>query len=63
MIRLTRKILPFFLICIVVICSCKKNNDTAAGRTMTDVENDFKALDLTPGIHDVSLEILNGVVY
>ena len=32
-------------------------------RTFADVEADFQALDLSPGVHDVTLEILNGVFY
>jgi predicted esterase len=62
MIRFTKIILPFFLACMVVISSCKKSSTTAA-RTFADVENDFNALDLSPGIHDISLKMLDGDSY
>ncbi|HPG10314.1 MAG TPA: dienelactone hydrolase family protein [Chitinophagaceae bacterium] len=41
--------------------SCKKN--AVPARTFADVEADFNALDLSPGVHDVVLEMLNGDSY
>lgn len=61
MIRFNRTIFPLLLACIVAISSCKKND--SASRTFADVERDFSALDLTPGIHDVELEMLGGDIY
>ena len=37
--------------------------EPALDRTYVDVVADFQALDLSPGIHDVSLEIVNGIYY
>ncbi|MGB4844209.1 MAG: dienelactone hydrolase family protein [Ferruginibacter sp.] len=64
MIKLSKSIIPVLMACIIVISSCKKSDSNpAAQRTLEDVEKDFNALDLSPGIHDFSLEILNGVKY
>ncbi len=64
MLKSIKTILPLLLICVLAVTSCKKNDaDPVPGRTLDDVERDFAALDLSPGIHDVSLEILNGVIY
>lgn len=62
--QFTKAILPLFLISLLALGSCKKSdNNSPSGRTLDDVEKDFAALDLSPGIHDVSLEMLNGVIY
>lgn len=56
-------ILSLFLVCIMAFGSCKKDDSTTTGRTFADVERDFAALDLSPGIHDISLEMLGGDIY
>lgn len=63
--KFQRAIIPFFLICILAFYGCKKDSGPgdAPVRTFAEVEADFSSLSLTPGIHDVSLEILNGVIY
>lgn len=65
---LKTNLLPFsfFIFCVVIIGSCKSSDDPMDPvpiRTFADVESDFQALDISAGIHDVSLEIVNGVYY
>lgn len=60
--KIARTILPLLLTCIVVFSSCKKD-DATPSRTFDDVERDFNALDLSAGIHDVTLEMLDGQSY
>jgi predicted peptidase len=50
---------------IIFFGACDKSAtmDPEPMRTFADVEADFQALDISPGVHDVSLEILNGVKY
>lgn len=56
-----KSILSIFGAIILVLSSCKK--DTSAGRTAGDVENDFKLMDLSPGIHDLELTLEDGDTY
>lgn len=59
-------ILYLFFIAICTFSACESSDDTmepAPARTFADVEADFQALDISPGTHDVTLEILNGVSY
>ena len=56
-------ILYFFLATTLIFSNCKKEDPVEPpppARTFDDVEADFQAIDLSPGIHDISLEILNG---
>ena len=55
----------FFLSAMIFIVACESSTDSIdpPPRTFADVEADFQALDLSPGVHDVSLEILNGINY
>ncbi len=51
---------------LVTFCACDSSDDSMdppPPRTFADVEADFAALDISPGIHDYSLEALNGVFY
>lgn len=59
--KIKKIILPLALVCFVAFSSCKKDGNSA--RTFDDVERDFAALDLSPGIHDFSLEMLDGDSY
>lgn len=59
--KLYRTLLPLILVIILAFSNCKK--DEAPSRTLADVEKDFVALDLAPGIHDVTLEMLEGQSY
>ncbi|MBK8556751.1 MAG: hypothetical protein IPL65_13710 [Lewinellaceae bacterium] len=47
-------------ILMLSVLGCKKETPAPVERTLTDVENDFQALDRTPGTHDVQLEFLYG---
>jgi len=58
-----KTILPIFLFVLLAGIACKKDENPPPDRTFDDVEKDFKAIDIAPGIHDISLEILNGIVY
>lgn len=51
-----------FLSALIFISGCSSDDsaDTPAQRTLADVKVDFAALDLAPGIHDVTLEFLGG---
>lgn len=62
MIKINKVLYPFVLICMVTLISCKKNGTTTA-RTFADIESDFAALDLSPGVHDISLPMLGGDTY
>ncbi len=59
--QITKTMLQLLLVIIVGFSSCKKDGNS--GRTFADVERDFSALDLSPGIHDVELEMTGGVTY
>mgnify|MGYP001327183973 CR=1 FL=1 len=59
--KLTNTLLPLCLACILALSSCKK--DDTPERTLADVENDFKALDLSPGIHDYTIVMHYGSRY
>ncbi len=63
MLKTKTYILFFCLVNILIFNACKSDDDSEPQRTFDDVEADFQALDLSPGVHDVSLEILNGVFY
>lgn len=54
-----------FLGLIIFISACKSEDDSMEPviRTVADIEADFQAIDLSTGIHDVSLEVLNGNYY
>ena len=52
-----------FLIALIIFISCNSEEEPMGPRTIADVEADFQAIDLSPGIEDVSLEMLNGEVY
>ena len=55
-----------FFSSIILVSGCGSSddmNDTPIVRTYADVEADFQALDISPGVHDISLEILNGTYY
>lgn len=55
-----------FFIVLLFVSACDRSDDMMdppPTRTFADVEADFQALDLSPGVHDVSLEINNGVFY
>lgn len=54
------------LITITIFSACKSSDDSMEPtpvRTFADVEADFQALDTSPGVHDFTLEALNGVQY
>lgn len=55
----------FFFGIIFFSYSCDSMDDPIDPpiRTVEDIEVDFQAIDLSPGVHDVSLEILNGNFY
>ncbi len=52
---------------VLIFSACKSSDDDtieqAPPRTFEDVEVDFQALDISPGVHDISLEIVNGIYY
>ena len=52
---------------LLILSACKSSDDSILVplpvRSFADVETDFQALDLSAGIHDVSLEITGGVYY
>ena len=52
------------LFVLVFQSSCSSDEPTPdAPRTFADIEADFAAIDLSPGIQDVQLEMFNGVIY
>ena len=53
------------ILCLTVGIACNKddNRPTEPPRTGADIEADFRAIDLSPGVVDVELEMLNGVFY
>jgi predicted peptidase len=51
-----------FTLSIQISCS-SDDPEPEQVRTFEDVENDFAAIDLAPGIHDIQLQILNGIEY
>ncbi len=55
----------FFVASILLFSTCKSDDmpEPQPARTFADVEADFQAIDLSPGIHDISLEIVNGVFF
>lgn len=56
----------FSFLVIIVFSACQKSDDGPEPqpiRTFADVEADFQAIDTSPGTHDVSLEMPNGVTY
>lgn len=56
----------YFFFAILLIgsaCNSDETPDPAPARTFADVEADFQALDLSPGVLDASLEMLNGLFY
>jgi len=64
----TNLIIPFsFFFALLVLNACQSDDDPVVvpvpSRTLADVEADFQALDLSAGVHDVSLEIINDVFY
>ncbi|MBK8611178.1 MAG: dienelactone hydrolase family protein [Chitinophagaceae bacterium] len=60
--NLSKIIFPIVMGCVLVFASCKKD-DSSSSRTFEDVERDFNALDLSPGIHDITLAMLDGDSY
>ncbi len=48
---------------LLFFSNCKSEDDSPPVRTFSDVEADFQAIDLSPGVQDISLEILDGVIY
>lgn len=66
-IMINSKLIFRFLILSVIIvmnaCSSDEPMEPPSPRNFDDVEADFAALDISAGVHDYSLEILNGVVY
>ena len=58
-------VLIFFIAAGVTFIACDSDDspEPMTPRTFADVEADFAAIDLTPGINDVVLEMLNGVSY
>ena len=67
MIKNNSRILYFLFSVILLATACSSSEepmiDPMPLRTFADVEADFQALDISPGVHDYSLEILNGVIY
>lgn len=57
--------LPKIICLLIVICtmiSCSSNEDMST-RTYTDIENDFKEIDIVPGVQDLSLKINDDITY
>lgn len=63
MYKTTQPLIYFFLVSILVLSACKDEPEPVPQRTVQDMEADFQAIDLSPGIHDVSLEIVNGLFF
>lgn len=56
----------FFLANVLILSACKSDEpieQPAPQRTFVDVERDFSEIDISPGIRDIELEILNGTIY
>lgn len=51
-----------FFAALLIFSSCTEDEPVQV-RTFADVEADFQALDISPGTHDVSLRVVNGVYY
>ena len=59
-------IIRFSFLSMILLFSACGSEDTmipTQPRTFADVEADFQALDISPGVHDYTLEILNGEFY
>lgn len=56
--RLHIFLVPFFL--LILGCSSGNDDNPENPRTLEDIENDFQALDLQPGINDVSMQNIAG---
>ena len=65
MLKVNQLLLYFLFATFLILNACKSDDDAEPNepRTFDDVEMDFQALDLSPGIQDVSLEMPNGVIY
>jgi predicted peptidase len=65
MLKFTHPLLSLLFASLLFFIACKSDDMPVPVdvRTFEDVEVDFQAIDLSPGVHDVSLEILNGVIY
>lgn len=57
---------PLILILALSLCiACNKDDDDEpqSPRTIQDIEADFQAINISPGVEDVELEMFNGEVY
>lgn len=54
----------FLISSLSIVIACSKDDDQPEGpRTFDDVEADFQAIDLSPGIEDIELELPDGEIY
>lgn len=59
------KLYFLFLLLTLSICiqSCSKDDDTSDAFTYTDVENSFKAIEIKPGVQDITLKVGENLFY